>query len=398
MKERLTPGLLIALGFLTAVGPFASDIYLASFTDVAADLSASAATVQLTLTAFLVGMCTGQFLLGSVSDRFGRRRVLIAALVVFAASGLAAVFSPGIEVFIALRLVQGFSGAGSVVISRAIAVDLSKGAAAVRALSIMAMVGAVAPLIAPPIGGVVADLFGWRGVLAVIAAISTVMLVVAVVVVPESLPVEQRHTGGIGSSFRVMGRLLADRAYLGYVFVAGSSFAGVMAYISASPFVGQRILGMDEVSYSLIFALGAAGLVVGNYANARWAARVGPARMLRLGLALMLGSSVFVLVLVAAGWLSVPTFLAFALVQSLGGGCTLPNASALGLARADAARGTGSALLGSIQFLCGAVASPIVGLWGEDTALPMAVVMLGTSALAIVFAVAAGRARRLDPR
>lgn len=393
MRDRLTPGLLAALGFLAAVGPLATDMYLASFTDIAQEFSASASAVQLTLTAFLLGVCVGQLFLGPLSDRFGRRPVMLTALAVFAASGVALTFSAGIEMFVALRAVQGFSGAAGVVVSRAIAADLSTGRTAVRALSIIAMVGALGPLIAPPVGGAVATVAGWRGVLAVLAVASVAMLVVAVVMVPESLPPERRHRGGIGTAFGSFGRLLRDRAYVGYVVAFAAGFAAMLAYISASPFVGQRILGMTPFLYALSFAAGGAALVLANLVNARVAPRVGPRRMLVLGLALSTTAALALAVLTLAGALGIPAFIASAFLLTGGTGFIMSNCSALGLARADASRGAGAALLGSTQFLAGAIASPIVGLWGEGTAVPMALVAVGCIAVAVA---AGGVALRLD--
>ncbi|MCX6502699.1 MAG: multidrug effflux MFS transporter [Microbacterium sp.] len=393
MRDRLTPGLLAALGFLAGVAPLATDMYLPSFTDISGEFDAPASTVQLTLTAFLVGICVGQLFLGPLSDRLGRRTVLLAALSVFAAAGIAVTFSVSIERFILLRVVQGFAGAAGVVVARAIAADLSTGQTAVRALSLIAMVGALGPLIAPPIGGVVASFAGWRGVLGLLAAVSVAMLLVVLLVVPESLPPEARHAGGVVSSFAAFGRLLRDGAYVFYVVAFASAFAAMLAYISASPFVGQRILGMTPVVYALSFGAGGAALALANLTNSRIAPRVGSRRMLRVGLLLSSVSTLALTALTVTETLSIASFIACAFVLTAGTGFMMSNASALGLARADATRGAGSALLGSTQFLVGAIASPIVGLWGEHTAVPMALVALVCVAIA---GVAATLAVRLD--
>ena len=382
--RRLTPGLLAALGFITAVGPFAVDMYLPSFTQIGTDLAAPASSVQLTLTAFLIGIGVGQLILGPLSDRFGRRPVLVIALAVFAASGVAMAFTPTVEVFIALRLVQGLTGAAGMMLARAIAVDLSEGETAVRALSLIAMLVGLGPLIAPPIGGAVAAIAGWRGVLGVLAAISVAMFVLAVAVVPESLPPEKRHAGGVASAFARYGTLLRDGGVRGYVTVFAFGFAAMMAYISASPFVGQTVLRMPPLVYAFGFAAGAAGIVLSNLVNARVAPRVGVRRMLLVGVALSIVASVGLAVLALTGALQPATFILCAFVLTSATGLIMSNASALALARAAAARGAGAALLGSSQFLVGAIASPLVGLWGEDTAVPMALVALVASAVAAV--------------
>ncbi|MDZ8171757.1 multidrug effflux MFS transporter [Microbacterium xanthum] len=389
--RRLTPGLLATLGFLAAVAPFATDMYLASFTDIAADLGSSASAVQLTLTAFLLGIGAGQLALGPLSDRFGRRPVMVAAMGVFAAAGVLMVFTPTIEVFVALRLLQGFSGAAGIVVARAIAVDLSTGETAVRALSLIATVTALGPLIAPPIGGAVAVLAGWRGVLIALAAVSATMFLLALWVVPESLPPARRHAGGA----RAVGGLLATaartRGFIGYTLTVATGFAAMMAYISASPFVGQEVLGMDPFLYALGFAVGALGIVSANLLNARIAPRVGPGRMLTFGVGLLLFAGAAIGLLVAAEWLTPASFIACALVLTAGAGFTMSNGSALALARTPTIRGSGAAVLGATQFLIGGATSPVVGAWGEDTAVPMAVVIAVAATLAAVFRLVAWR-------
>lgn len=391
----LTPGLLAVLGFVATVGPFATDMYLASFTDIADDLGASASAVHLTLTAMFIGIGAGQLILGPLSDRWGRRPVLLGALTVFAASGVTMVFSPTIEVFIALRLVQGLSGAAGIVLARAIAVDLSTGATAVRALSLIATLVGLGPLIAPPIGGAVATIWGWRGVLAVLAVISVAMLALAWLRIAESLPRDRRQPGGVTATLSRMTGLLRDATFTAYLIAFSCGFAAMMAYISASPFVGQRVLGMDPLVYSLGFSAGASSLIVANLVNARVAVRVGPRPMLLVGVSTSVAATAAMLVFAATGTLGIPGFIACAFFLSGGAGLTMSNASALALARtSSASRGSGSALLGSVQALLGAVASALVGLWGEKTAVPMAIVMLLAAAIAAASAVIAGRARR----
>lgn len=224
----LTAWLLTVLGFVSAVAPLSTDMYLASFTAIADDLATDAARVQLTLTAFLVGLGVGQLLLGPVSDRWGRRPVLLTAVAVFAAAVVAMVFAPSIDVLIALRLVQGFAGAGSIVVARAIAADLSTGATAVRALSIIAMVTALGPLIAPPIGGVVDAVVGWRGIFAVLGGAGLVMLVLSALFVPESLPRGDRQRASIWASFASIGTLLRDRVFAAYIGAFGLGFAAMI--------------------------------------------------------------------------------------------------------------------------------------------------------------------------
>lgn len=380
---KFTRGLLAVLSFLAATGPFATDMYLSSFTRIADDLGAPASSVQLTLTAFLLGMGSGQLVLGPLSDQWGRRRILLGALVVFAAASIAMVFSPTIEVLIALRFVQGFAGAAGVVISRAIAVDLTEGADSIRAISLIALFVGLGPLLAPPVGGAIAALSDWRMVFAALAVLAVAMLVLASLFVPESLPQAQRHASGLRAAARGFAMLLRDRRFVLLMCVFGLGFGGMMAYISASPFVGQVVLGMPPFVYSLAFALGALAMITANTINARLAGRVPPTRMLLLGTLLALASGATLTALTLSDALSPAAFIACAFALTGGTGFIMSNASALALARAREARGAGSALLGAAQFAVGGLASPLVGAWGEHTALPMALFVLAVAALAV---------------
>ena len=390
-RTGLSRGLLFALGYIAAVGPLSIDMYLASFTDIAVSLDTTAAAVQLTLTTFLVGLGFGQLILGPLSDRHGRRTVLISALIVFTLSGAAMVFAPNIGVLVALRAVQGFTGAAGIVIARAIAADLTTGTGTVRALSLIATLVGLGPLLAPPIGGAVSTLWGWRGVLVVLAVAATVMLLVSILVVPESLPAQNRLSRGLGSTFRTMGTLVRDLSFVLYTLAFAFGFAVMIAYISASPFVGQGILNMSPIAYSLAFATSATALLLAGLTNARLAPRFGPQRMLLVGTSALLAGSVAMATFIATGALTPASFIVCAFATTGGAGFTMTNSSALALNRAAHARGSGSALLGTTQFLLGGLFTPVVGLWGEHTALPLAVVMTSTAAIALTLALLARR-------
>lgn len=375
-SRGLTTGLLTVLGFLSAVGPFATDLYLPAFTDIAQDLGASPSGVQFTLTAFMLGLAIGQLYLGPLSDRMGRRGVLLIALGAFTAASCAMVFSPTVEVFTALRLVQGIAGASGIVLSRAIIADLTRGPDAIRAFSLLAMIVAVAPLVAPLSGGVLAEHFGWRGVLMTLAALTVLMFVLALLFVPESLALHQRQQGGARRALSNFARLGRDRLFVLFALAVACNFAALLAYIGASPFVGQVMLSMSPTQFSFAFASGAVAMVLTNLVNARLAGRVSATLMLFIGSSATALAGISFATLALTGSLSVATYVASAFLLSGGVALTSANGTALALGRADFARGSGSALLGAFQFLCGAIAPPIVGAWGDQTALPMAVMVI----------------------
>lgn len=391
---QLTPLLLGVLGFAGAVGPFATDMYLASFGSIQQELGTSSSMVQMTMSVFFIGTAVGQLLIGPLSDSLGRRRLLLVSLSIYALASIALVFTPTIEVFIALRLVLGLSGSAGIVLARAIAVDLDKGETAVRALSLIAMVGALGPLLAPPIGGIAHALWNWRGVLAVLAVIAVLMLALVWAFVPESLPPAQRQKGRFGRAFVPFGSLMGSRRFLGYTLAFSFSFGAMMSYIAASPFVGQSVLGMSPLVYSFAFALSATAMIIVSSLNAKIAPRVGPSRMLTIGLLVLMCGAIAMLVFVLTGTLTIAGFIISAFVLTAGTGMVLANASALALAQTDHARGLGAALIGAGQFIFGGIVSPLVGAWGEHTAVPMGVIVFVCASGAVLSALLARSAKR----
>lgn len=393
-QPRLSRGTLVTLGVIAMASSLSTDMYLPSFTSVAEDLTATASEVQLTLTLFFFGVGTGQLLLGPISDRRGRRPVLLSALIVFVAASISMVFAPNIETLMALRFAQGLSGAAGLVLSRAIAADLSHGASAAKALSFIVMISGLGPLLAPLLGGLAHEWWGWRGALATLAVIATAMLVLAITVLRESHPLERRTTGSFFSTYRPVGQLLRDGRFVALALSFALSFAAAMAYIAASPFVTQRVLGMSPLGFALSFAVSASAMVLANLVNIRLVSRIRPPRMLASGIALVLVSGLAFCAQAFTASLTPAGFIITAFVLTGGSGLILANASALALDRVPEARGSASALLGAVQFLFGGIAAPLVGLWGESTALPMAIIVTLCGAGAFVGAIIALRPAR----
>ena len=370
---------LLVLASLAAVAPVATDLYLPGFPAIGDSLDTGPSGVQLTLTTFLVGLALGQLVMGPLSDRFGRRRPLVASATVCVAAGVACALAPNLGVLVVARLVQGFAGAGGMVIGRAVISDLVTGRAAAKAFTLMLTVGGIAPVLAPLVGGLLSAPVGWRGMLWTVAGLCAAMLVAVVLVLPETHPVERR-TSRETSTYAAMRSVVGNRAYRGPVAVFALSFAVMMAYISASPFVYQNVVGLSEVAYGVAFGLNAAGLITAGYVASRLVDRWPPATILRACITLQLAATLAFVALAAADaptWtLPVPIFLA---VTSNGG--IMGNSAALAMAEVRPVAGAGSAVLGFSQFALGAVVSPLVGLGGEDSALVPAVVMATASVL-----------------
>ncbi|MFJ8712455.1 multidrug effflux MFS transporter [Streptomyces violaceus] len=381
-------GLLVTflLGSLTAVPPLAMDMYLPSLPEVTRSLHAPAATVQLTLTACLAGMALGQLVVGPMSDRWGRRRPLLAGLAVFVVATVLCALAPTVELLVAFRLAQGLAGAAAIVIARAVVRDLYDGMAMARFFSTLMLISGVAPIVAPLIGGQVLRVTDWRGVFVVLTVIGIAIGVLVWTKLPETLPPAERHSGGVGEALRAMRGLLADRSFAGYTLTGGFAFASLFAYISASPFVIQEIYGASPQTFSLLFGVNSVGLVLVGQINGKiLVGRVSLDRVLGIGLTIVITAATALLLMSTGVFGEVglaPVAVAlFVLMSAMG--ITLPNTQALALMRTKHNAGSASALLGTSSFLIGAIASPLVGVAGEDTAVPMAVVQLAAALVAV---------------
>lgn len=361
------------------------DMYLPALPEVTDALDSPAATIQVTLTACLAGMALGQLVIGPMSDKWGRRRPLLFGMVVYVLATAICALAPTAELLIGFRLLQGLAGSAAVVIARAVVRDLYDGVEMARFFSTLMLISGVAPVVAPLIGGQVLRFSDWRGVFVVLTAVGALLTLVVWRSLGETLPPEQRQTGGVGSALRTMRGLLADRVFAGYTLAGGFAFATLFSYISASPFVVQEIYGASPQAFSLLFGLNSVGLIAAGQVNGKLlVGRVRLDKVLAGGIAVITAASV-ALLLMAAGVFGevglVPIAAAlFVLMSAMG--VVLPNTNALALMRTPHAAGSASALLGTSSFLVGAIASPLVGIAGEGTAVPMAVVQLVCSLLA----------------
>jgi len=380
-KQRLV--YIVALGALVALGPFTVDLYLPSFPAVARDFSASDAAVQLTLTATSIGFAVGQLLVGPLSDKIGRRTPLLIATAVHVTASLGVAFAPSVEWLTVLRVLQGIGAAGGGVVAMATVRDLFGGLPLVRMLSRMALVSGLAPILAPVIGSQLLRITDWRGIFVVLAAYGSVVLIVAALLIVETLPKELRGRGAHTTARERYRSLFSDRIFVGVAIIGGMVFSALFAYLSSSSFLLQDVFHLNAQQFGLIFGINSVGVVFGSQAASRIVRRVAPQWVLVVVLPVMITGAIVIAVLAANGGglfaVLIPLWVILA-----GCGFCFPLVQVLALAHHGEEAGTAASLLGAANFGLAGLISPIVGLLGISTALPMAEVMIVTLAVAIL--------------
>ncbi|MEW9515317.1 multidrug effflux MFS transporter [Streptomyces tubercidicus] len=400
-RDSAVPGtgqgrLVVVLGGLSAVSPFATDMYAPGFPGIVRSFGTTGTAVQLSLTACLVGLAVGQVVLGPVSDARGRRRLLLAGSGMFSVWSVVCALAPSIAVFDVARLLQGIAGSTGLVVGRAVISDRFSGVQAARQLATLSVIAMTAPVLAPVAGGLLLGVGSWRLVFVALAVTGLVLWLAVRAWVPESLPVERRRSGGLRAVLAAMGGLLRRRELVGYLLVVGCGVAALFAYITGSPFVFQGIYGLSPTGYGLVFATNAVGTVAAGALFGRLAGRVRLHSLLVSGVIITVASMVTLVALLATGISTLPTTWACLFGLTFGFGVLLPASTTLVLAVGSDAPGAASGMLGGAQFLLGAAAAPLPGVLGGTTDMSMGVVVLGCvllSAVALVTLAGSGRGR-----
>ncbi|MDM8085255.1 multidrug effflux MFS transporter [Cellulomonas cellasea] len=394
-RAHISVGLVLLLSALTAIGPFTFDTYLAAFPEIAADLGATSSAVQLTLTASLAGLAAGQLLIGSLSDAFGRRRPLIAALALYTVTSAAMLLVQTIEVFTALRVVQGFTAAAGMVLSMAMVRDRFSGDAVSKVMARLMLVVGVAPVLAPTIGAQLLRFGSWRLIFGFLAAVGVALLMLAVTTLRETLPVERRRTGGTVSALRSYRELLTDRGFLGLALLSAFYLSAMFTYVSSSTFVFQAGYGLTAQEFGWVFAGGAVSITAGTQIAGALVGRFRPQQILAGGMVAGVAVSLVLVAVAAAGAPFWP--LTLLMMLTLGtAGLVMPSAPAIALEANPHRAGSAAALLGALQFGLGAVIAPLTGLGGPPSALVMAAFMSGSILVSALLLLALRRTWRRD--
>jgi DHA1 family bicyclomycin/chloramphenicol resistance-like MFS transporter len=380
-RQRLV--YILVLGALTALGPFTVDLYLPAFPALESELDVSSALIQLTLTATAVGFGLGQLVVGPWSDRAGRRMPLILATAVHVAASLAVAIAPNIALLALFRVLQGVGAAAGGVVAMAMVRDLFGGFPLVRMLSRLSLVNGLAPILAPVIGSQLLRILDWRGIFYFLAAYGILVLIATALFIVETLPPARRVDTGhatVGQRYRA---IFGDRVFLGVAIISGMTFSGLFAYLSASSFLFQQVYGLSPQEFGILFAANSIGVVAGVQVSSRLAKYYGPQWILSVSTAALLLSAVAI-VAVDLAHLGLVAILIplWCFITACGFG--FPMVQVLALQNHPKEAGTAASVLGALNFgLAGAI-SPIVGVLGIDSAVPMGGVMAVTAALSVL--------------
>lgn len=371
MKPRnSTLYLYIILGMLSAFGPFVTDFYLPALPELNSDFNTTPSMVQLSLTVCMVGLALGQLVVGPLSDRYGRKRPLLASLLFFLIATAGCIFAPTIGWFIASRLIQGVAGAGSLVLSKSIATDLYEGDELARFFSILVPIQGIAPVAAPVVGGLIMKVTDWHGIFILLFVLG-LLLVAAGFQFRESLPSAQRLTGPRQPIFKSFAPLFRNQTFVLYLLIQTFAMGVMFSYIASSPFIFQNAYGISPLGYSLIFGLNAIGIMCGGLlaphcGHPEVAVKRGIRGFCTMGIIL----AGFLIAELSIVWVETALFLTLVLM-----GIILPTSTSLAMDCERERAGKASALLGALQFLLGGLLSPIAGL--GNIFIPTALLILG---------------------
>jgi DHA1 family bicyclomycin/chloramphenicol resistance-like MFS transporter len=377
----------IVLGLLSAVGPFAIDMYLPALPAIAADLHATTSATQMTLIAFFISFGLCQIVYGPLSDVYGRKAPLYVGLACFIAGAIGCALAPNVGWLIAFRFVQGI-GAAMGVIPRAIIRDLHTGPEATKLMSLVMLVFSVSPILAPLTGSALIGPFGWRAVFVAVTIAAVIAFILVALLLPETRPAHERISGSVRSVLGSFGELLCDWHFLGLTFIGGLGISSFFAFLSASSFIYIGHYGLTPTQYSMAFSVNAVGFIGASQFAGHLGGRFGMGRVVMAAVSTYAAIALLLLVLILAGFDSLGVLIPMLFVSFAFLGLVIPSTMVLSLENHGPIAGIASALGGTLQMVSGAVIVGIGGLFFDGTSLPMVATIACTAAAAFVVSLA----------
>jgi len=374
---------IVLLVALTGIGPLGTHIFVPALPDAARDLGVTSGAIQLTITAFLVGIATGQLIYGPLSDRFGRKPVLLGGFIFYLVATVLAALSWTLDMLVATRVLQALGGCSGLVLGRAIVRDSAAPDKAAALMSTMNFGLSLAPAVAPAIGGLLTAWFGWRGVLGALAVATSVLIGLAVFVLAET---NQNRTqwGGIAPMLRSYGQLVRMASFRAFTICGAACTASAYAFFSASPFIFGEMLGRPIEEFGFYYFVLVAGFATGAVLAQRLARRSLSQTAILVGSSLCIAGSTGLMAIHLSGALSVVTILAPMFIFAIGGGLVGPHASVGAMNTAPRAIGAAAGLYGFWQMAFGAICTLVVSIWSNGTILPLAAVLVMSSVLGLL--------------
>ncbi|WP_204501987.1 Bcr/CflA family efflux MFS transporter [Aquibacillus albus] len=376
-KQRV--GLALLLGMLCMLGPFNIDMYLPSFPEIANDLETRASLVQLSLTAFLIGLAIGQMIVGPISDAKGRRKPILLFITLFSLASLLCALAPNITVLVGARFLQGLTASAGIVLSRAVVRDVFSGSELTKFFAFLMVINATAPMIAPIAGGSILLLpfATWHTIFLFLCLFGLAIVLTVAFRLKETLPEEKRIPSSIGNSVRTMGSLLKDRSFIGYAIVVGFVQGGTFAYVAGTPFVYQDIYHVSPQVFSILFGINGLAIISGSFLVGRLSGIIHERILLRTGVIISLSANSLLLIMTIIegplAMLVIPIFIHMFTI-----GIILTSTFTLAMKHQGHRAGSASAVLGMLPLIVGSIIAPLVGI-DETTAVPMGAALFTTS-------------------
>lgn len=390
MIKLTSPIAVVVLAAMVAMGPLATSMYLPAFPAMAETFDVGADRIQMTLSAYMIGLAIAQLLCGPLADRFGRKPLLLSGMALFCLGSVGCMFADSITVLFGYRFLQAFGAASGMVLAQAMIRDTFAPVDAAKKLAYMGSTTAIAPALAPVAGGALLVAFGWSSIFLALALYAALTLAVVSVGLPESLPRDRRqtlHPRTVAGNYLAA---LGNRAFLAHALAVSLMFAGHYGFMSGAPFVLIELFAVPEAHFGWYFLFVVVAFITGNLLGARLTARVGGHRLILAGGSLLVLAGILVVSLVASGTDTVAAVIGPQVIYAIGSGMMMPQLIAGALAPFHHMAGTAASLLGFIQMGSAAASSALVGRLYDGTALPMVLViaLAGAGALGVYLSLA----------